>query len=65
MATTGKSASQDGDKLLTHNVAPAWPQSIEKLDFGFGPDPLPGLGDGDLLIRQGFLRQGDTASEEV
>jgi hypothetical protein len=65
MSTTGKSASQDGDRLKTHDVDPAFPQSVEYLDLGFGPAPKPGLGDGDLLIRLGFQRAGNTASENV
>ena len=65
MSTTGKSASQDGDKLKTHDVDPAFPQSVEYLDLGAGLAPLPGLGDGDLLIRVGFQVSGGTASESV
>ena len=64
MAITGKSASQDGDRLKTHDVDPAFPQSVEFVDLGLGA-AKPGLGDGDLLIRVGFLRQGATASEEI
>ena len=33
-----------------------------ELDLGFGPGPLTGLGDGDLLIQVGFQRQGFAAS---
>jgi hypothetical protein len=65
MPTPGRSASQDGDRLKTHDVDPAFPQSVDYVDLGSGPAPKPGLGDGDLLIRVGFQRAGATASEDV
>jgi hypothetical protein len=65
MSTTGASASDNGDKLLTQTVQPAWPQSKPVLGLQGGGAPLPGLGDGDLLIRQGFQVVGETAAETI
>jgi hypothetical protein len=63
MAVTGKSASRDGDRLKTHDVDPAFPQSVEHLCLG---PPSPRLRSaGDLLIRVGFQRSGNTASEDI
>ncbi|MGH7024522.1 MAG: hypothetical protein ACREEB_13170 [Caulobacteraceae bacterium] len=65
MPTTGASASDIGDKLDTQAVAPAWPQSVPVLGRQGGAAPLPGLGEGDLLIRRGLQVAGETAAEEV
>ena len=65
MATTGRSASLNGDKLETQVVQPAWPQSIPVLGVQGGAAPLTGLGQGDLLIRVGFQVTGQSAAESV
>ena len=64
MPATGKSASQDGDKLKTHDVDPAFPQSVEYLSLG-GPPGGSGAASGDLLIRVGFQRTGRSASDQT
>lgn len=65
MATTGQSAAMNGDKLETMVVSPAWPQTIEKLGVQGGTQPETGLGQGDLLIRQGFQITGQSAAKAV
>ena len=65
MSTTGKSASTNGDKLEIQVVQPAWPQSIPKLGVQGGTQTLTGLGQGDLLIRQGFQVAGQSAAKAI
>ncbi len=65
MSTKGISASNNGDKLLIDVVDPAFPQSIERLGLQDGPRAETGLGQGDLLIREGFLVEGQSAAESV
>jgi hypothetical protein len=65
MSTIGASASDNGDKLLIDAVDPAFPQSIQKLGLQGGAQPEPGLGQGDLLIREGFQVEGQSAAEEA
>lgn len=65
MTVKGTSASDNGDKLLIDAVDPAFPQSIQKLGLQGGAQPEPGLGQGDLLIREGFQVEGQSAAEEA
>jgi hypothetical protein len=65
MSAKGASASNDGDRLLIDVVDPAFPQSIEKLGLQGGTRAETGLGQGDLLIREGFQVEGQSAAESV
>ena len=65
MTVKGSSASNNGDKLSIDVVDPAFPQSIEKLGLQGGTQPGPGLGQGNLLIREGFKVTGSSASEDA
>jgi hypothetical protein len=65
MSVKGASASNNGDKLLVDVVQPAFPQSKPDLGLQGGTRPEPGLGQGDLLIREGFQVDGQSAAEAV
>jgi hypothetical protein len=65
MTVKGSSASNNGDRLSIDVVDPAFPQSIARLGLQGGMEAETGLGQGDLLIREGFQVEGQSAAESV